>query len=384
MKNIVFISDLKYSVKEDNLFSERDLNNLIQRYSYISNNISITMRKINYKEGYKKIEGVSKYYQLKELSSIFSLFFHILPVIRTIKDMIIHNDFFILRTPSIYCFISIYYIAKYNKPYLVEVVGCPWDTLWNHSLFGKCIAPFFYLLEKWAVKNAPFVHYVSNKFLQKRYPTHGVTLACSDVAIKDISNTILEKRLKKIKKYVKNCTLILGTVGAVHVKYKGHDLVFQAMARLRNDGINFEYHIAGGGSQERLRRLAKKYKVSDNVVFLGVLPHGNIFTFLDTIDIYVQPSFTEGLPRAVIEAMSRGCPVLGSSAGGIPELLSAENIFKKGNIMSLTHKLKNIVSSDMTVTAIQNFEKSKEFQSNISSKNVNTFYNKLTKTYFNV
>jgi len=52
---------------------------------------------------------------------------------------------------------------------------------------------------------------------------------------------------------------------------------------------------------------------------------------LDDVDIYIQPSRQEGLPRALIEAMSRGCPAVGSTAGGIPELLSPECLHQPGD-----------------------------------------------------
>ena len=37
------------------------------------------------------------------------------------------------------------YCRRIGKPFLVEAVGCPWGSLWNHSLFGKLLAPFSYL-----------------------------------------------------------------------------------------------------------------------------------------------------------------------------------------------------------------------------------------------
>ena len=46
------------------------------------------------------------------------------------------------------------YAKKYNKKYLVEVVGCPWDSLRNHSIIGKVIAPIEYLKQKVNVKGA--------------------------------------------------------------------------------------------------------------------------------------------------------------------------------------------------------------------------------------
>ena len=65
----------------------------------------------------------------------------------------------------------------------MEVVGCPWDAYWNYSLKGKIVAPFATYMMKRRVKSAPFVLYVTNKFLQKRYPTKGKKINCSNVEL---------------------------------------------------------------------------------------------------------------------------------------------------------------------------------------------------------
>ena len=68
---------------------------------------------------------------------------------------------------------------------------------------------------------------------------------------------------------------------------------------------------------------------------------------MDTLDLYIQPSNTEGLPRALIEAMSRGCPCVGSDAGGIPELLASPCIFKKKNIGDLIKTIQYVIENMM-------------------------------------
>ena len=60
-----------------------------------------------------------------------------------------------------------------------------------------------------------------------------------------------------------------------------------------------------------------------------------VLEWLNDVDIYIQPSRQEGLPRALIEAMSRGCPAFGSTAGGIPELLSPECLHQPGDYVRL-------------------------------------------------
>lgn len=64
--------------------------------------------------------------------------------------------------------------------------------------------------------------------------------------------------------------------------------------------------------------------------------------FLDTVDIYIQPSKQEGLPRSVVEAMSRGCLCVGSRIAGIPELLSTKYLFNAGNVMQIAKILADI------------------------------------------
>ena len=70
----------------------------------------------------------------------------------------------------------------------------------------------------------------------------------------------------------------------------------------------------------------------------------------------------EGLPRALIEAMSRACPAIGSSTGGIPELLPSDAIFKRGNVDSLIKTFKTIIESDLDAKAKVNFYISKEYE----------------------
>jgi len=62
-------------------------------------------------------------------------------------------------------------------------------------------------------------------------------------------------------------------------------------------------------------------------------------SWLDEIDIYLQPSLAEGLPRSLIEALSRGCPIIASRCGGIPELLDDECLIRPGVVSELRDQL---------------------------------------------
>ena len=92
------------------------------------------------------------------------------------------------------------------------------------------------------------------------------------------------------------------------------------------------------------------------------MKHDDIFEFLDDMDIYIQPSLQEGLPRAVVEAMSRGLLCLGSNIAGIPELLDRGFLFKKKNVEEIVSIIENISLDQLLSQARQNFNKAKQFQ----------------------
>jgi len=65
---------------------------------------------------------------------------------------------------------------------------------------------------------------------------------------------------------------------------------------------------------------------------------------LDYAHLFALPSRTEGLPRAMIDAIARGLPCIGTAVGGIPEPLSEENLVPSGDSVALAHKMVQIVS----------------------------------------
>ncbi len=205
---------------------------------------------------------------------------------------------------------------------------------------------------------------MTNSFLQNRYPTNGRNISCSNVALVQQTEDVLNRRINKINQSLSSKT-ILGTIGSVDVPYKGHETIIKSLSVLQKFGYyNYEYQLVGKGDISRLKKIAEKYNVADKVKFCGTMSHNEIFQWLEQIDIYAQPSRTEGLPRGLIEAMSCGVPSIGSNVGGIPELLSQETIFKNTHIKEkevacLLIKLRD--SSKLTKLAVDNFNKSKQY-----------------------
>ncbi len=277
------------------------------------------------------------------------------------EEAIRQCDCVILRVPYSLNGMVVRLCKKLNKPFMVEVVGCAWDAYRNHSLIGRLMAPFATLRMRKSVRQAPFALYVTREFLQKRYPCPGRTAACSDVQIESADEEVIARRLETCRSFSYERPVRLATVGAVNVRYKGQEYVLRAMAALKKEGYRFRYTAVGGGDSSRLQALAESLGVQDDVVFTGSLPHDRVFSVLDETDIYVHPSLQEGLPRAVLEAMSRGCAILGSIVGGIPEIVPPENCFAKKNVQGLKQLLTGYTTEKMEREALRNIEISNRF-----------------------
>ena len=78
--------------------------------------------------------------------------------------------------------------------------------------------------------------------------------------------------------------------------------------------------------------------MESNVKILGEISHDEVSEFLNDLNIYIQPSISEGSPVTLKEAMASGLPILASDAGGIPEIIENKItgfIFQKGNLKEL-------------------------------------------------
>lgn len=293
---------------------------------------------------------------------------------KIIRGLVKKCDAAIIRLPGKPGEIAIKYCRKIGKPYLIELVGCPLDVYWNHSIEGKMVALPIFLSTKACVKNAPAVLYVTDHFLQERYPTNGISVGCSDVVLNRIDNDIINRRIDKIKG--QSGKMVVGTIGAVDVKYKGQQYVIEALGILKKQGIiNIEYQVVGAGNQAFLINTAKNCGVSDQVRMMGGLPHDEVFKWLDSIDVYIHPSRTEGMPRALIEALSRGVPAMGTRAGGITELLYDEVLFsKRRSVKEIVKILKSLDKNTMISFAKRNFDKAKDFETFILQEKRQHFY----------
>ena len=279
----------------------------------------------------------------------------------------------IIRAPSSSGTIAADYCHAHGIPYLAEAVGCPWDSLWNHSIKGKVLAPGAWRKFRRTMRNADYAVYVTGRFLQRRYPSGGKCVSISDVELQSVNDSVLDRRLEKIRRH--SGKIKIGTAGALHVPYKGQRYMMEALAKLKRQGnTRLEYHLAGGGDASALQRHAKQLGVADQVVFDGVLRHDQMFDWFDHLDVYIQPSTVESMPRALIEAMSRGLPALGSRVGDIPELLGEDCVFARKDADSIAVKLSQLSAEQMRSMANRNFRYAGQFRKELLEKKRADFY----------
>ncbi len=365
--NVLFAYNGRVEVDEQGLFYGNELNDkLVERYRFFGDHVTflVRTRPISAAEKATLLPFSSTNFEISGLPEINSPALYIkksAELNRRIEAAVKKADVVITRLPSLIGRRAIFYARKYSKPYLVEAVGCPWDALWNHSKLGKLVAPYGYRAMKKYIKDAPYVLYVTNRFLQERYPTSGKSTGVSDVVLAPVSDEVLAKRLAKIDGLTGSERLVLGTAAGLDVHYKGQQYVIRAVANLAKQGKSFLYRIVGKGSGTYLKSVIDETGAKQSVEIVGQLPHNKVFDFLDEIDIYIQPSKQEGLPRAMVEAMSRACPCVGSRTGGIPELINGSYIFSKGNVGEIESILKKLDKESLKQMARENFEKVKEF-----------------------
>ncbi|MXP27020.1 glycosyltransferase [Altererythrobacter indicus] len=260
---------------------------------------------------------------------------------RLVSDALAKATHVVARLPSELGLDACAICEKWNIPYQIELVACPWDALRNHgTLAARLYAPVLAHRTKTAVAKAPSVRYVTEKFLQSRYPSRGKNFVASNVALPQHRLPSRPSEPATILKF--------GTIGALHTDLKGVGTALHALSIVRKNlnNLPFIYEVVGEGDPSRFKELADTLGLAEQVRFVGVKRAGEeIFRWLDQVDIYLQPSFQEGLPRATIEAMSRGCRCIGSTAGGIPELLAANRLHAPGDHAALARRIEDCIAS---------------------------------------
>lgn len=143
--------------------------------------------------------------------------------------------------------------------------------------------------------------------------------------------------------YSSQHTVRIISVGRIESE-KGHRFLVEAVAMLEPHG--FQLLFIGDGTQRKsVEDLCKQLGV--NALFLGAITdRAELFERICDADIFVLPSLTEGMPRALLEAMAVGLPCIGSNVGGIPEILPEDSLVKAGDSADLSEKIRAFAANE--------------------------------------
>lgn len=262
-------------------------------------------------------------------------------------------DAVLVRLPSEIGLRAAHIARRMGKPYAIEAVGCALDGYGNSGFVAaRFYAPLALARMRSAIARAPLVLYVTSRWLQQRYPTGGVSCSVSDVDIAPLAPAVLAAREARLMRLAEGEAPRLGTIGSLRTKSKGVQTAIAALAELRKQGIELHYSILGGGDLDSWRAIASQWGVADLVHFDGTRDAGEgVRRWLEDVDIHLQPSFQEGLPRATIEAMSRGVACIGSTCGGIPELLPPYRTHTPGDVDGLVERIRRLASDPAAIAA---------------------------------
>lgn len=108
-------------------------------------------------------------------------------------------------------------------------------------------------------------------------------------------------------------------------------------------------HIGGKGETDLLNKMIKEYGLEDCIRYEGFVSGYKKESLLRDVDAFILPSYIEGLPMSILEAMSYGKPILTTPVGGIPEIVK-QNVngilFQPGDKITMLNAIKEIVDND--------------------------------------
>jgi glycosyltransferase involved in cell wall biosynthesis len=325
---------------------------------------------------------------------------------RMIADALKPADAVILRVPSPIGACALPLLRRQGHPYAVEVVGDAFDVLSKGS-YRHPLRPLLQWMltreQKKQCGSAAAAAYVTRQALQARYPCHEYSVGISDVQLPDAA-------MRELRPFTTHYSSIelkkdafvtprqpdaddgrfhMVTVGTLAQLYKAPDVLIRALGQCVRAGLDAELTIVGDGQYRgQLEQLAATLGLAGRVHFVGhVSGPDAVRAHLDRADLFVLPSRQEGLPRAMIEAMARGLPCIGSRAGGIPELLADEDLVAAGSVDELANKIQEMAGTPERLyeAATRNFRTVKEYREDALAKKREEFYSHvrlLTECWF--
>ena len=139
---------------------------------------------------------------------------------------------------------------------------------------------------------------------------------------------------------------LLGLVGRVQLRQKGHDVALRVFAELARRHPEVQLVVIGDGPDlPRVQGQAGKLGLGSRVSFLGWRP--DVGSLIPLLDLVLLPSHFEGLPQTALQASTARVPVVAYAVDGLPELLPAEFLVKHGDEAALARLVRAVYQGEL-------------------------------------
>jgi glycosyltransferase involved in cell wall biosynthesis len=295
---------------------------------------------------------------------------------RVVRDAVGPDDAVLLRVPGRVGTLLATRLHRSARPYGVEVVSDPYDVFAPGSVRHPLRPLFRWLFPRQlrrVCRHASTAAYVTQQALQRRYPCPSEAIGVSDVDLPADAFVPAPRRTRPAEG-----ALTLITVATLAQLYKAPDVLIDAVAACALAGLDLRLVLVGDGKHRpELEARAAAHGLAGRVSFRGQLTVGGpVRAQLDAADLFVLPSYQEGLPRAMVEAMARALPCLGSTVGGIPELLPEEDLVPPGRADALAAKIREVAADPPRLARMsaRNLAKAAEYRADILHERRRAFY----------
>lgn len=289
------------------------------------------------------------------------------------------HDAILFRSPSPIAALAQREI-KSGRPYAVEIVGDPFDAFAPKALNHPARPLVRWYLTHHLVRqcgSATAVAYVTKGSLQQRYRAAPDAFTTSYSSI-DLDETAFIDQPRSLPSH--NCYRLI-SVGSMDAQYKGFDVLIDALRLMRQRGVPVELTLVGDGRFRPVyQQHASRLNLEQFVTFSGHLPAGDAIRHqLDNTDCFVLASKSEGLPRAMIEAMARGLPCVGTSVGGVPELLHPDCVVPPNDPGQLCEKILSLLQNQERYieNSARNLARAREYHLAVLAARRNSLYSYL-------
>lgn len=192
----------------------------------------------------------------------------------------------------------------------------------------------------------------------------------------DFRNEKVDRKLYRDNLGLKDDDFVFMSTGQLSVR-KNHEVIIRAIAEIKNPKV--KYLIVGFGElEERHKNLVKELEIEDRVIFAGY--RGDVKQLLHVVDGFAFPSLQEGLPVALMEAMSVGLPIVCSKIRGNIDLIENGKggfLYECHDVQGFADGMKKIVSGNCSYMGKINIETMKKFDVEAVNAHMNHLYSDL-------